>query len=140
MVNGENFINLLPDDVIFTTLVYLAGPTDRVSILCHQLESLSKGVCATIRNEREELWRSILRIDYKVESQPINLGSSSRSEDRREGKRQRRISTRSRRTAREEVRDAHIALCYRTEAAQCVLSEASHSHLVCIRGDDVPFS
>jgi hypothetical protein len=57
----------LPEILLFRIVSYVAGPTERVSVLCHQIAPLCSIASKVLREEQSPLWSAILMEDYGVD-------------------------------------------------------------------------
>jgi len=103
----------LPDAVLFHVISFVAAPTRRASVLCHQIAPLCKAACRAILEEERSvaLWDTVLKEDYGV-SDGTHVKNSTR-----------RACKRLRRSPVHRVRDAHILIQDNTEIAFFYLSE-----------------
>jgi hypothetical protein len=105
----------LPDVLLCYLISFVAAPTHRATVLCHQLAPLSKAARRTILEEESSitLWDTILREDYGVTDSSCSQASGVK----------RRACKRLRRSPVDRVRDAHILIQDNTEIAFFYLSE-----------------
>jgi hypothetical protein len=105
----------LPDELLFYLVSFVAAPTHRATVLCHQLAPLSKAARRAILEEDSSitLWDTVLREDYGVADISTNHASGVT----------RRACKRLRRSPVDRVRDAHILIQDNTEIAFYYLSE-----------------
>jgi hypothetical protein len=105
----------LPDELLFYLVSFVAAPTHRATVLCHQLAPLSKAARRAILEEDSSitLWDTVLREDYGVADISTNHASGVT----------RRACKRLRRSPVDRVRDAHILIQDNTEIAFFYLSE-----------------
>jgi hypothetical protein len=108
----------LPDVILFHIVSFVAPPTLRATVLCHQLAVLCKNAKRAILNDDDDdddsnrmaLWDTILKQDYGISNSNMNgveystRGGGGAADSER---RQRRACKRLRRTPVEKVRDAH---------------------------------
>lgn len=101
----------LPEVLLFHTLSFMAGPTERVTVICHQLAPLcaaSKTSLLSNNGEQSPLWSAILKHDYGVK---LNERADKRSSKRLKQSPLQRV-----RDAHKNTRDnAEIAYYYLTE-------------------------
>jgi hypothetical protein len=105
----------LPDVLLFNVISFVASPTARAHVLCHQLAPLSKAARRAILEEESSitLWDTLLREDYGVADTSCSQASGVK----------RRACKRLRRSPVDRVRDAHILIQDNTEIAFFYLSE-----------------
>lgn len=99
-------------------VTFVAGPTHRAFVLCHQIAPLSRAAHKAILHDNGStaLWDAILKEDYGVE----HIDSSLTNVNRRSCKRLKRSRT-------QRVREAHGLLSDNTEIAFFYLQEMNHS-------------
>lgn len=78
----------LPEPVLFHVLKFVAPPTHRASVICHQLALLShEAEEVLLRQEESALWDIILRQDYGVQDPNVGANKSDTTTTRRSCKR-----------------------------------------------------
>ena len=102
----------LPDAVLVQIVSFVAAPTHRAEVLCHQLAPLCSSAAETLLNEESTVWDVVLNEDYGASCLNAN---------------QRRASKRLRRSPIHRVRDAHLLIKDNTEIAFFYLSELVNS-------------
>ncbi|EEC44368.1 predicted protein [Phaeodactylum tricornutum CCAP 1055/1] len=105
----------LPEEIVFHIVTFVAAPTTRATVLCHQIAPLCRASYRALLNNQQSsasLWDKVLREDYGV--------SQSMADSRRSCKRLRRCPV-------ERVRDAHVLIQDNTEIAYFYLSEMVQS-------------
>jgi hypothetical protein len=102
----------LPDALLFHIVTYLAPPTLRAGVLCHQIAPLCRASYQKllVQDERS-IWDLILQADYGVDTEGQQRSC------------QRRASQRLRRSPACKVRDAHLLINDNTEIAYFYLFE-----------------
>jgi hypothetical protein len=105
----------LPDVLLCYLVSFVAAPTHRATVLCHQLAPLCKASRRAILEEDSSItvWDIVLREDYGVSDISTNHASGVT----------RRTCKRLRRSPVDRVRDAHILIQDNTEIAFFYLSE-----------------
>ena len=100
----------LPDVLLFKIVSYIAAPTHRATILCHQIAPLCQAAYRALLQDEQAttLWDTVLTEDYGIQS------------DKHAN---RRASKRLRRSPVDRVRDAHILVNSNTEIAYFYLAE-----------------
>lgn len=106
----------LPDVILFNVVRFLAAPTHRANILCHQIAPLCKASQQRLLQDERAvtLWDMLLKEDYGIATD----GPS---------KKKRRVCVRLRRSPVEKVRDAHKLIGDNTEIAFYYLTEMTIS-------------
>lgn len=99
----------LPENLLFTIVGFVAGPTHRAKVILNQLAILCKVSFAAVHSS-EAIWDLVLKEDYG-------------SDDYMEGKKKTRSCKRLRRTPVDRVRDAHKMIIENTEIAFFYLYE-----------------
>jgi hypothetical protein len=87
----------LPDAVLFQVVTFVAPPTHRAAVLCHQMAPLSRDASQAILREGDALWEVVLREDYGVRDYSNTSG----------GGESRRACKRLRRSVMQRVKGAH---------------------------------
>jgi hypothetical protein len=105
----------LPDVLLCYLVSFVAAPTHRATVLCHQFAPLCKAAQRAILEEERSvtLWDIILKEDYGVEDSSSIQKSGVK----------RRACKRLRRSPVDRVRDAHVLIQDNTEIAFFYLSE-----------------
>lgn len=98
----------LPEVLLFHIVSYAAGPTERASVVCHQLAPLCIASSLLLRREESPLWSAILMQDYGAQ---LNERANKRS------------SKRLKQSHLQRVRDAHRMTRDNAEIAYFHLSE-----------------
>ena len=90
----------LPDAVLFQIICFVAPPTHRAAVVCHQIAVLSRDATRTLLKEETatSLWDIILREDYGVHEHADGSRGTSSS---------RRMCKRLRRSLLQRVKGAH---------------------------------
>eukprot|EP00977_Amphora_coffeiformis_P023283 scaffold12881_cov177-Amphora_coffeaeformis.AAC.2 len=94
----------LPDTVLFHILSFVAPPTHRAAVICHQLALLSRDAANTLLRDTtvvSSIWDIILRQDYQVQREQhedVNPPGAKGS---------RRTCKRLRRSLLQQVQSAH---------------------------------
>jgi hypothetical protein len=100
----------LPDVIIFHIVTFVAPPTERATVLCHDIAQLCHASYrAVLLEEERSLWDMVLQEDYGAVVRPDNAKM--------------RASKRLRRSAVHRVREAHTLIKDNTEIAFYYLSE-----------------
>lgn len=92
----------LPDAVLFQVVTFVAPPTHRAAVLCHQMAPLSRDASQAILTKGDALWEIVLREDYGVRDY-FHQGGSGKTESRR-------VCQRLRRSVMQRVKSAHRKL------------------------------
>ena len=121
----------LPDAVLFQVVSFVAPPTHRAAVICHQLALLSRDATKTLLRETASLWDIILREDYQVREHDDDPGKKGAS---------RRACKRLRRSVLQRVQSAHRK-CTNTGGdvlSTMLLTITSHFHfyLILLRRND----
>lgn len=103
----------LPDATLFHVLSFVAAPTHRAGVVCHQLAPLSHASHVRLLRDDTQLWQAILQQDYGVGA--VAGGPS--------GGDKRRCCKRLERSPLERVMEAHRLVKDNTEIAFYYLSE-----------------
>ncbi|KAI2513420.1 hypothetical protein MHU86_894 [Fragilaria crotonensis] len=98
----------LPEVLLFHIVTYVAGPTERASVACHQLAPLCSASSLLLQREESPLWSAILKQDYGA---LLNERANKRS------------SKRLKQSHLQRVRDAHKMTRDNAEIAYYHLSE-----------------
>lgn len=103
----------LPEVLIFRIVTYIAGPTERATVVCHKLAPLCVASSLLLKREESPLWTGILKHDYGAQlNERINKRSSKRLKQ----------------SLLQRVRDAHKMARDNTEIAYYHLSELCTSN------------
>lgn len=114
----------LPDTVLYHLVCFVAPPTQRATVICHQLAPLSSASYAAFlsssKSENSPLWEILLRQDYKnaVTQAAPNSNNNKQVVKRRESKRLKQSMF-------QQVQHAHQKIQSNTTAAFHFLAEMS---------------
>jgi len=110
----------LPDALVYAILRLVAPPCETASVACHRLALLSRSCHSSVTDENGVFWDFVLG-EYSGDA------ASRAAEDRVPAPvPSPRRCKRLRRSAREAVREAHLRLCERSDAAHLALTEMTH--------------
>lgn len=105
----------VPEVVLYTILCFVAGPTHRAHVICHQLAPLSKTIASSLLEKSVTLWQALLEGDYGAQHQvKHNRNTRGATKRRREAPIYR-------------VRDAHLLVKDNTEIAYYYLEELTNA-------------
>lgn len=104
------FLWELPDDLLFHVVAFVAGQTNRASVLCGLSLLCRSAYHALMKHNERPLWDTLLKEDYGAAI--INTSNSTR-----------RACKRLRRSPVHRVRDSHLLIKANTEIAYVDLSE-----------------
>lgn len=107
---------LVPEVVLYSILCFVAGPTHRAHVVCHQLAPLSKAVASNLLDRSFTLWQALLEGDYGVSQSQVTHNRNTRG-----------ASKRRRETPIYRVRDAHLLVKDNTEIAYYYLEELANT-------------
>lgn len=117
----------LPEVLLFKIVAYVAAPTNRATVLCHNIAPLCKAAYEKILQSHDDfttsaslLWDIVLTEDYGNSSL---IGTNRKSNRHHTEQHDRRECKRLRRSAIHRVRDAHRLISDNTEIAYFYLSE-----------------
>ena len=97
-----------PEVLLFRIVSYVAGPTERATVICRQLAPLCVASSLLLKREESPLWSAILKHDYGAQ---LNERADKRS------------SKRLKQSHLQRIRDAHKMARDNTEIAYYHLSE-----------------
>jgi hypothetical protein len=100
----------LPEVLLYQIVSFVAGPTHRAHVVCHQLIPLCKSAHYTLSLETNTIWDAILTSDYGVM-------------DDTHSRKRKRVSQRLKQSHLQRVRDAHLMIKDNTEIAYFYLTE-----------------
>ncbi|GKY92567.1 hypothetical protein MPSEU_000226900 [Mayamaea pseudoterrestris] len=113
----------LPDTILFGIVSFVAAPTNRASVVCHQLAPLNR-LCYNQFQNNTILWEAILQEDYGAARECHGASSiTSRRNQAGGSDHKRRRCTRLERSPLEQVKEAHRLVKDNTEIAFYYLSE-----------------
>ena len=98
----------LPDTVLFHILTYVAPPTHRAAVICHQLALLSRDAANTLLRDAAaapSIWDIILRQDYHVQREQHE--DTVVNDPGEKARKNRRTCKRLRRSVIQQVQGAH---------------------------------
>lgn len=104
----------VPEVVLYSILCFVAGPTHRAHVICHQLVPLSKTIASLLLEDSVTLWQAVLDGDYGAKQYQIQHNRNTRG-----------ASKRRRESPIYRVRDAHLLIKDNTEIAYYYLEEAT---------------
>jgi hypothetical protein len=97
----------LPEVLLYSILSFVAGPTDRAHVVCHELAPLSRMAADTLLEKSVALWEAILEGDYGVN---IKDDVQHTANTRRASKRRRQ-----RHSCLGRVKEAHLMVVANTD-------------------------
>ena len=106
----------VPEVVLYSILCFVAGPTHRAHVVCHQLAPLSKSVASILLDKSFTLWQALLEGDYGVAQHAVKHNRNTRG-----------ASKRRREAPIYRVRDAHLLVKDNTEIAYYYLEELANT-------------
>lgn len=118
----------LPDVLLFRVVSFAAAPTERATVLCHQLAPLCRAAHQNLFSaDRVMLWSTLLHEDYGVVVDDDNADTDEMPyHPLRPTRKRRRKCQRLSRSPVERVRDAHQLMTTNTEIAFFYLSELAN--------------
>mmetsp|Transcript_2943 Transcript_2943/g.4557 ORF Transcript_2943/g.4557 Transcript_2943/m.4557 type:complete len:308 (-) Transcript_2943:309-1232(-) len=119
----QNILLDLPEVLLYSILTFVAPPTERASVLCHQLGPTCTLLYSAVESGLHNVWSMILCKDYGSvdESNKVSIGSCQGQTGTR------RKSKRLRCTTKSSVEACHRLLLDRTAVAHYALSEMAVS-------------
>lgn len=105
----------LPEVLLYSILSFVAGPTHRAHVVCHQLAVLSRTAADTLLEKSITLWEALLEGDYGVKDDIQHTANT------------RRASKRRRESPLFRVKDAHLMVVANTDLAYYYLEEMTNS-------------
>ena len=102
----------LPEVLLYSILCFVAGPTHRAHVVCHQLAPLSKTVASHLLEKNVILWQALLEGDYGVAQHQVQHTRNTRG-----------ASKRRREAPVFRVRDSHLLVKDNTDIAYYYLEE-----------------
>lgn len=105
----------VPEVVLYHILCFVAGPTHRAHVICHDLAPLSKRVACHVL-ESNTLWEAVLNGDYGTELYQIRHKRNTRG-----------ASKRRRQSPIFRVKNAHFLVKMNTDLAYYDLEEATNT-------------
>ena len=119
----------LPDVLLFRVVSFAAAPTERATVVCHQLAPLCRTAHQNLFSaDRALFWSTLIHEDYGVvldedDDNDDDNDKSPQQHPRRPTRKRRRKCQRLTRSPVERVRDAHQLMTSNTEIAFFYLSE-----------------
>lgn len=106
----------VPEEALYNIVCFVAGPTHRAHIICHQLAPLSKTIASFLLEKSVILWQALLEGDYGAQQYQIKHNRNTRG-----------ASKRQRQSPIYRVRDAHMLVKDNTEIAYYYLEELTNT-------------
>ena len=119
----------LPDVLLFRVVSFAAAPTERATVVCHQLARLCRAAHQNLFSaDRAMLWSTLLHEDYGVVVDDDDADDDMPHHPLRPTRKRRRKCQRLSRSPVERVRDAHQLMTTNTEIAFFYLSELANGN------------
>jgi hypothetical protein len=120
--DASAFLWNIPDTILFGIISFVAAPTHRAGVVCHQLAPLNHN-CYERYMHNTSLWEAILQEDYGAISEDCDKSIKNVRRNNANGSDKRRRCTRLERSPLERVQEAHRLVKDNTEIAFYYLSE-----------------
>lgn len=105
----------LPEVLLYSIVSFVAGPTHRAHVVCHELAPLSRIAADALLEKNATLWEALLEGDYGVKDDIQHTANTRRALKRR------------RESPLFRVRDAHLMVVANTDLAYYYLEEMTNS-------------